>query len=231
MCLDKYNTAKSQNSPVLQIALKFADNDKIKAGQYLKNFENILNYPDDEIDYFDENIMQIVVNKCCSDNASSLSDPKKIQTMTEYLCRYENYNELSDDEQNTLSEFIKLFNENDEIDKAVMKYLVSEKYINNDTNLIFKNNSAEIPVIFAKEAKTEIFKHYKYPKCIDYLTAFEFAMTKTTSYNTGASGIKQLTPNSENRKLEVKIAFDKDRLYSSNNDYRFDIYDSYGYHD
>lgn len=105
-------------------------------------------------------------------------------------------------------------------------------YTNVNTELVYKNNGVKIPVTFAKEAKKEIYDRYNYPKCIDYLLAFERAMTRSAN-NTGASGLKHLGSNSENvTGFEVKIAMDKYRIYSSeDNPYYFDKYDFYGLHD
>ena len=232
ICLDKYYRYQALNDNIFKIATDYAKNNKIKAGQYLKNFENIINYQkrENNIDYFDKDLLQTVIQKCCENDIARLDDFETIKTATYYLCKYEDYNKNMMNSKNVLNEFIEFFDENDEIDCAVLKYLITEKYIDNDTEIIFKNNTSQIPVIFTKKAKSEIYKRYKYPKCTDYFTAFEHAMTKSSN-STGSSGIKQIGSNNDKiRGLEVKISIDKDRLFSSRNDYIFDTYDYYGLH-
>ena len=162
----------------------------------------------------------------------TLSDYERGKTAAMYLTKYEAYDEISDRDKKILSEFIQKFDEEDEIDRAVMKYLVSEKYINEETEIVYKNKEVEIPVIFAPSAKQAIFERYKYPKCIDYMSAFEFAMGRSAN-TAGSSGIKHIGSNNDKiTGYEVKISMDKDRLYSSEDrPYYFDQYDYYGLHD
>ena len=67
--------------------------------------------------------------------------------------------------------------------------------------------------------------------CMEYLQAFEEALT-TIAPARGASGVKLTGSNNKaiQHKMEVKIKGHDDRLFSSNNNYVFDIFSPKGMH-
>ena len=70
-----------------------------------------------------------------------------------------------------------------------------------------------------------------FPNCVQYLQDFEEALTSVASCF-GYSGIKQIGRNDQTLlyKMELKLAGIADRLFSSKNDYIFDVYSDKGLH-
>ena len=84
---------------------------------------------------------------------------------------------------------------------------------------------------FHPNAKQQIIDKYRYPVCMEYLQAFEEALA-TVAPTRGASGIKVIGSNNKaiQYKIEVKIKGHDDRLFSSQNNYIFDIFSPKGMH-
>ena len=93
-----------------------------------------------------------------------------------------------------------------------------------------KNGESHV-VKIAKEAKQQIYNKHKFPSCLDYFEAFEVA-SQIFVGDVGSSGVKRIGGNNQSLqyKYEVKIKGYPDRLFSSKNDYRFDVYSEKGLH-
>jgi len=75
-----------------------------------------------------------------------------------------------------------------------------------------------------------LLEEIPYPACIDYFKGFETALSITTSSD-GRMGIKRLNNNDAlAHKMEVKLKGVLARLFSSKNDYVFDIFSKDGLH-
>ena len=85
--------------------------------------------------------------------------------------------------------------------------------------------------MIAPNVKQEIVTKYKFPVCLNYLVAFEEALSKVAA-SSDSAGIKQTGTNNHQLqyKMELKVNAYRDRLFSSNNDYRFDVYSEKGLH-
>ena len=190
--------------------------DKEKAGEYIIKYELINNYPQTKELYDDPDFLEYLKDKDL-DIDSSIS----------LLSKHEKYLDLLEKDENIeINKLLKLFDIKDSTDKPVLKYIIEHDYINDDTIIKTQNND-EITSIFDKKAKKAIFERYKFPLCITYLANFEDAM-KSYATNYGMSGIKKLSTSKYN--MELKIKGFPDRLFSSNNDFIFDIYSEKGLH-
>ena len=120
------------------------------------------------------------------------------------------------------------------IDKTILKYIIENDYINTNTSVQINVNNKEnenITATFAAKAKQEICNKYLYPVCLEYLEGFETALS-SFSTEKGNSGIKRIKRNNKSLeyKIELKLAGHDDRLFSSKNDYCFDIFSDKGIH-
>ena len=70
-----------------------------------------------------------------------------------------------------------------------------------------------------------------FPRCVDFMTDFEKAMT-TVASERGSSGIKRVTKNNKaiEYKMELKLINHDDRLFASQKDYYFDVFSDKGLH-
>ena len=115
-----------------------------------------------------------------------------------------------------------------------MKHIIENDYVNFDTSVltnIHDTSDKNITATFSSKAKKQILNKYKYPIYIDYLKNFEEALSSFATEK-GTSGIKKINRNNKNMeyKMELKIVGYLERLFSSQNDYYFDIFSEKGFH-
>jgi len=223
----KYYEKKHPDDPVFKKAIKYAtdENGNIdinKAGQYINNsqlLENPIN-----IEYLpDARLLKDIILR---ENNS----PKVVES----LCKYSDYKELSLTEKSFLSNFLNNFNKKDPIDKTILKYIIENDYINCDTKVLLKNrenSTHSTETAICASAKQGIMQKYKFPVCLEFMEDFENAL-KTFASAEGSSGIKLIGRNNESLKytMELKIKGHNDRLFSSRNNYYFDIFSEKGLH-
>ena len=104
--------------------------------------------------------------------------------------------------------------------------------MNVDTPVQIKTSGTEaVTATFSAKAKKAIADKYKYPTCVTYLKDFENALANFAR-EWGSSGIKKTGKNNNTLryKMELKVAGHDDRLFSSNNDYYFDVFSDKGFH-
>lgn len=96
---------------------------------------------------------------------------------------------------------------------------------------INEKGSETIETAISANAKQQILDKYKFPICLEYMRGFEEALSSFASAR-GASGIKKTGSNNNalEYKMELKLKGHDDRLFSSQNNYIFDIYSSRGLH-
>ena len=214
------------NSEEFISALDYAKNFNIeekeeRAGLYLLNREIIDNYPA---------TVNLVKNpKILAKIMEKFSNNKNIATI--YLCKYEDYNSLCKEEKESILNITKIFDPKTVDDKIILKNIIEEDYVNIDTQIISVINDQEFIASLSSKAKKSILEKYLFPNCIDFFIAFEDALsTRATEY--GTAGIKKTGSNNNalDYKMEVKIKGYPDRLFSSNNNYYFDIYSEKGLH-
>ena len=149
-----------------------------------------------------------------------------------YICRYEDYMNLSSTEKAQLSNFIDMFDQKNYVDKAILKSILEQDYLNVDTPVQIKTSGTEaVTATFSAKAKKAIADKYKYPTCVTYLKDFENALANFAG-EWGSSGIKKTGKNNNalRYKMELKVTGKDDRLFSSNNDYYFDVFSDKGFH-
>ena len=213
----------TQNNPVLKDAQDYAKNkngivDMEKAGKYLLNSEFIQNFP---------NSLELASNK---EIARKIAQKKKKKKAVEQLCEYDDYRDLAPNEKAKISNILKIFDMKDSIEKSVIKIIVEEDYINSDTHAVAKvtdDGSKKAKTAMGKNAKSQIYDHYKFPKCLIYYDAFEDALTKF-AVNKNSAGIKKVVGTSDAN--ELKIKGHDDRLFAYNNSYYFDEFSLNGLH-
>lgn len=216
------------NSEIFKASLAFAgDNngnvDKNLAGQYILNAEIVANYPDSADFVRNPDLLHKIMER---------TNDKKV--IIEALCKLDNFYELTKEEKTYINNFLGMFDIKDSVEKVILKDIIENVYIHNNTKIATipkdkKNNI--IMSTFNAKAKQAIYDKYKFPLCLEYLEGFEDAMS-TTAPERGGSGVKLTGRNNHNiiHKMEVKLIGHDDRLFSSNNDYDFDIYDDKGLH-
>ena len=192
-----------------------------RAGQYLLNRELIDTYPTSA---------KIVTNPVVfSKIMERFGNNKDLATI--YLCKYEDYALMNDNEKGSILSLLKHFDYKNYDDRIILKNIVEEDYINNETILKANENGQDLKVAIAPKAKKAILDKYKFPGCIDLFVSFEEALSMRAR-ETGTAGIKKTGANNDalDYKMEVKIKGRTDRLFSSKNDYVFDIYSERGLH-
>ena len=223
-----YSQNKNQNQEVLSKAIKFATNhdssiDIDKAGQYLMNAEIVKLYPESKDFYKNPEILSKIMDKTNSKDEA-----------IKYLCKFDKYNDLAPEDKKELSKFADFFDSKDPIEKSILKTIVEQDYLPSDTVIKTKTSTAsneEISATLASKAKKQIADKYKYPLCLNYLRNFEEAL-RNYACDWGTSGIKRTGKNNNTLKykMELKISGEDDRLFSSNNDYYFDVFSDKGFH-
>jgi len=226
---DTYNNYKKNHSdsPIFKDAVIFANTapkdlyiDKI--GQYITNAEIIENYPESGEYYKNPTLLNKIVEKSNNSKEAILK-----------LCKLDDYNSLQTIEKSYISSILTLFDIKDPIEKTIIRHLIENDYTNIDTDIDLPMNDSNDTrkVVFAKTAKQEILQKYKFPTCIEYLAGFEDSMSHLSSEK-GNSGIKLTGRNNEKQKykMEAKLAGHDDRLFSSKNDFYFDVFSPIGLH-
>ena len=152
----------------------------------------------------------------------------------EALCKYDDYQDLSEADKTKILKILEIFDIKSSTDKAVLKNIVENEYANTDTKVLSRmkeNSGKNVTAYFAHEAKQQIIDKYKFPICLEYLAGFEDALSMFATER-GTSGIKLTTKNNKSQEyaMEVKLMGHDDRLFSSKNDYRFDVFSEKGLH-
>lgn len=218
----EYLTSDKEN-PVFKNAVKYATNsdgktDIEKAGKYILNAEFIKNYPQS---------LELASNKEIAEKIAQESNQDKA---IEYLCKYDDYRDLNANEKTKISNILNIFDTKDSTEKFIIKNIVENDYLNTDTSAIAKltdDGSKKTKATMGKNAKNQIYDHYKFPKCLIYFDAFEDALTHF-AVNKNSSGIKKVIGTSDAN--ELKIKGHDDRLFAYNNSYYFDEFSSIGLH-
>lgn len=220
-----YSTKQAKSKEFLN-ASKYAElfdeaEKEDKIGQYLINREIVDNYPSSKNMFPKPKTLEKIMEKFNYD--------KNLATF--YLCKYEDYLFLDKNEQQSILKVLEIFDAKNANDRVVLKNIIENDYINTDTTLETNRNSYSTKATIAAMAKKEIYEKYKFPGCVELFEAFENAMTSVAS-EYGTSGIKKTgsNNNSLDYKMELKIIGYPDRLFSSNNDYIFDVYSEKGLH-
>lgn len=226
---DTYNFYKSEgktSDEVLAKAEKFAMRedgtiDVEKAGHYLINSEVAKMYPESVKYSKYPEVLDKIMEKTATQSEA-----------VKYLCKYDDYMNLSSENKTQLSNFIDMFDQKNSVDKAILKSIVEQDYLNVDTPVQIKTSGSEtVTATFSAKAKKAITDKYKYPTCLIYLKGFEDALA-SFAREWGSSGIKKTGKNNNTLryKMELKVAGHDDRLFSSNNDYYFDVFSDKGFH-
>lgn len=192
--------------------------DMEKAGKYLLNAEFIRNLPES---------LELASNK---EIAQKIIQNKNTEQAIEQLCKYDDYRDLAPNEIAKISNILNIFDMKDSIEKSVIKTIVEQDYITTDTSAVAKvtdDGSKKAKTTMGKNAKSQIYDHYKFPKCLIYYDAFEDALTKF-AVNKNSAGIKKVAGTSDAN--ELKIKGHDDRLFAYNNSYYFDEFSLNGLH-
>ncbi len=189
-----------------------------KAGKYILNAEFVQNYPQS---------LELASNKKIAQKIVENSDETKA---IEYLCKYDDYKDLTSNEKTKIKNISDIFNIKDSIEKSVLKTIVEDDYINTETSSIAKlteDGSKKAKTTIGKNAKEQIYDYYKFPKCLEYYEAFEDALGQFAP-NRKSSGIKKVigVPDAN----ELKIMGYPDRLFAYKNTYFFDEFSPTGLH-
>ena len=226
---DTYNYYKLNDpkSEILQKAEKYALNrdgsiDNDRAGRYLKNAETVMN-KSQSLDYLpDGDVISEIIERSSNEDAA-----------IEYLCKYDEYKELSDSDKTHLLKYVDKFNLKDNVDKFILKNIIENDYVNTDTKSVVKQNETtnKVEATISANAKKQIMEKYMFPGCVEFMTGFEDALSSiATEY--GSSGIKKTGTNNKalEYKFELKLIGHDDRLFAVDNKYYFDIFSDRGLH-
>lgn len=228
---ETYNEAikNSQDSEIFNLAKKYSETfseeeKESKIGQYLWNSEFISNYPKNKEFYLNPEILDIIMEK--------FKENKDIATIL--LCKYEDYMLLSSKDKTSILKILEIFDYKNQNNKIILKYIIENDYSTKDTSVTPAEISNQIKTdqrVFASSAKQQILDKYKYPQCIDFLKAFEEALALDAKAQ-GSSGVKKTGRNNDSLiyRIETKLAGHNDRLFSSKNNYYFDIFSETGLH-
>lgn len=227
---DTFNYYKKNHpeNQLFQKAIKYAqkpngDIDINKAGQYLINSEIISHYPESRSFCRHPQILDKIIERTQTPEQG-----------IKYLSKYDNYFDLLDEDKSKINVILTMFNPKDSVEKILLKYIIENNYSNIDTKVLTRVNdkgNETIETTISSSAKKQILEKYKYPGCIEYMREFEEALSSFASAR-GASGIKKTGTNNNalEYKMELKLKAHDDRLFSSQNNYIFDIYSSKGLH-
>ncbi len=228
---DTYNSYELSNTkdPRFVQAQQYAkDPDGIvdveKAGHYLCNAEIVELYPSSlEYTKVPEIVEKIISNTADKDEA------------IKYLCKFDSYLDMDNVDKSSIYKILELFDTKSSLDKSILKYIVENDYLKSDTvgSIVVAVDKDGKPIMatIGASAKQQLMDKYRYPRGVDYLKKFEDALSSSAT-STGSSGIKNTGRNNESQKykMELKIAGENDRMFSSNNDYYFDIFSDKGLH-
>ncbi len=191
-----------------------------KAGQYLVNSGIVETYPESEKYSRNPEILKKVIEKSPTNEDAVKS-----------LCKFDDYQDLSPEDKKQITKLIDIFDIKNNVEKSILKNIIENEYISVDTQILTKIGNDYIPATIGAKAKQQIIEKYKYPLCLPYLKGFEEALTSFAK-EWGDSGIKNTGKNNNTAKykMELKITGHNDRLFSSNNNYYFDIFSDKGLH-
>ena len=228
---ETFNTYKNEDSqnPIYKKALEYSkDNngqiDVDKAGKYILNAEIVESYPESMNIVPNPDVLAKVMEKALYSKDVAI----------EALCKYDDYQDLSEADKTKILKILEIFDIKSSTDKAVLKNIVENEYVNTDTKVLSRmkeNSGKNVTAYFAHEAKQQIIDKYKFPICLEYLAGFEDALSMFGTER-GTSGIKLTKKNNKSQEyaMEVKLMGHDDRLFSSKNDYRFDVFSEKGLH-
>ena len=195
----------------------------LEAGKYIINQELVNSYPK-SLEYAkNKDVLKLVMD---------MSDKSKA---CEYLCKFSSYSDMSASEKTKILEILKHFDTSDDIDKEILRIICENNYSKVDTTVKSKINSGgkTVDATITANAKQEIMDYYKFPGYLEFLPAFERALSTHTTAK-GNSGIKIFGSNNNAQvyEMEIKIKFKNSaaRLVSTNNDYVFDKFIPLGLH-
>lgn len=225
--LSKYFELKlfDKNNPKLIAAENFTKKsygfiDEVKAGQYIINKDIVENFPTSLGTFTPE--YQGIVSTICQKYSNEEATAKLIK-LNDYML-------LPQNERLQITKILELFNISGENnDKTIIDTIVNDIYVKSSTVIkttLNKDNSLFQDSEILPSAKEAIVKDKKFPLCLEYFEAFERSMTHA-GQSKEDDGIQIIGSNNNAlRKLykqEVKISKDE-RLYSTNGDYKFDVY-------
>lgn len=188
-----------------------------KAGKYLLNAQFVQSYPTS---------LEYATNKDVAQRIMQNADKYKA---IEYLCKYDDYLDLSKNEKSKISNILDLFNIKDSVEKFIIKNIIENEYLNTDTSKVAKMTDAgnkKVKATISKNAKQQIYEYYKFPRCTEYFEAFEDALGLFASAKQ-SSGIKKVVSTDAN---ELKIKGSPDRLFAYDSTYYFDEFSPTGLH-
>ena len=193
-----------------------------KIGQYIINYKILENYPESlEYSKYRE-IIQLIMDKTGNNIEKSLP----------YLIKYEDFEYLPEKEKTYIENYTNMFNTKDEIEKILLKNLITNNYIQTDTTkTLVLNDKTMVDATIAARAKKQIIDKYKFPQCLTFFEKFEDALTKTAVKNNDY-GIKKVGTNNKQIHYleELKIIGFSDRLFSTTKSRYFDEYSEIGLH-
>lgn len=227
---DTFNLYKTNDAdnPVFKKAVSLYTNesgvlDIDKAGRYIVNSEIVNNYPMSSDFVKNKEVLELIMTRNAMDKGEAVK----------YLCKFDEYNDLTQYEKTRVSRFADVFNLKDNTEKALLKYILENHYSMVNTTVMLKPNDASeaVPATIGSLAKREIMEKYKYPTCMEYLRGFEDALSSFAAER-GASGIKRIVHNNKTPgyKYELKLIGHDDRLFSTTDDYFFDVFSDKGLH-
>lgn len=224
----KYYKDNKATNETFKKALQFATKsdgslDIDKAGQYINNAELVENYPDSKAIAKYPIVLEKIMERVSSNDEA-----------IKYLFKFDEFATLANEDKAKIEILDNLFDCNDNLQKQLLKYIIEEHYAKSNTTILTKlseKGEETIESVFHPEAKQKIIEKYKFPVCMEYLQAFEDAL-KSTSGGRAVAGIKITGTNNKalEYKMEVKIKNHDDRLFSSKNNYIFDIFSPRGLH-
>lgn len=215
---------EKQNSNIYEKALEYSKNfeeKELRIGQYLLNREIIDNYPESRNLVEKPALLDKIIEKT--------NDDKDAATIL--LSKYNNYSVLETDKKQSIIEILKIFNPKDNNDKVILKHIIEKDYVNCNTTYKKQNGNKIFEATITSNAKKNILGKYNTLKSIELFESFEYAIKNFASSQKDA-GIKKTGTNNDalEYKMELKIKGYPDRLFSSKNNYVFDIYSEKGLH-
>lgn len=223
-----YKNNEPQN-PVYKNAMNFAKEPDGKtnidnAGKYIINTEIVQNYPDSLEFVKNPSVLTKIMEKTEGNTEAAV----------DYLCKFDEYQDLSASEKTFISKILNIFDLKDSVDKVILRHIVENEYVKNDTIVstnLYDSGSESVTSSISSSAKQQILSKYKYPLCLEFMQDFEEALTSFAA-SRGSSGIKKTGRNNKaiEYKMELKITGHNDRLFSSKNDFCFDIFSEKGIH-
>ena len=216
------------NDAIFERAVAFARNadgsiDIDKAGQFIINSELVDSYPQSMSFAKHPEVLEKIMERVSSKDKAIA-----------YLIKFDDYTTLPASDKTKIVILNDIFDSSDAVQKHLLKYVIEGDYAKSETKVLTRLNDKGDDVVestFHPDAKQAIIAKYRYPVCMEYLQAFEEALA-TVAPNKAASGVKITGSNNKalEHKMEVKIKGYTDRLFSSKNNYVFDIFSEKGLH-